>query len=79
MRACLAPGARRVGVNVRAVGVNGDLAACAYSHEWVSVVMAIPLFALAGGLLYASQKGTIEAFMLYGDCVLMYNDWVLAG
>lgn len=34
----------------------GVLAACAYSHEWAPVVMAVPLFALAGGLLYASQK-----------------------
>ena len=56
MRACLASGARRVGFDVCAGGVNGDLAACAYSHEWVPVVMAVPLFALAGGLLYASQK-----------------------
>lgn len=34
----------------------GVLTACAYSHEWVPVVMVVPLFTLAGGLLYASQK-----------------------
>lgn len=34
----------------------GVLTACAYSHEWVPVVMVAPLFTLAGGLLYASQK-----------------------
>ena len=25
------------------------------------------------------KRGAIEAFMLYGDCVLAYNGWVLAG
>lgn len=34
----------------------GVLAACAYSHEWVPVVMAVPLFVAAVGLFCASRK-----------------------
>lgn len=34
----------------------GIIVACVCTREWAPAVMAVPLFALAGGLIYASQK-----------------------
>ena len=81
MRACLAPGARRVRFNVCAVGVNGDLAAqeIAYlSYVWDNAVVAVEDLGWIANTMQNGRWNRGELVKWLTHYVTQNGGWVVA-